>query len=304
MIEKNNIKDKTIMILRGLPASGKSTFAIEYVRENPDYIRINRDSIRQMLGVSFSKSVEKIVKSFRNIMIVEALNRGYNVIIDDTNLGDRNIRYFEQLCNVMDVNLIINDTFMNVDLDTLLYRNKNREKQVPEQVIIDMYNKFVNSENVVKYENVKPSFVYDENKKKCVVCDVDGTLALHWNRSPFEFNRVDEDVANIPVIEMLSRMSFDEVDFVVVSGREGTKECMDKTRNWLMDNLPDSIQQMRLYMRKEGDNRKDYIIKQEIYNDFIKDEYNVLFVLDDRNQTVDSWRNLGLHCFQVNYGNF
>lgn len=58
-------------------------------------------------------------------------------------------------------------------------------------------------------------------------------------------------------------------------------------------------------MRKTQDNRKDSIIKTEIYQEFIKEHYFVEFVLDDRNQVVDTWRkDLKLPCFQVNYGDF
>jgi len=50
--------------------------------------------------------------------------------------------------------------------------------------------------------------------------------------------------------------------------------------------------------------RKDVIIKQEIYEEHIKDKYDVLFVMDDRNQVVEFWRSIGLTCFQVAEGNF
>jgi hypothetical protein len=57
-------------------------------------------------------------------------------------------------------------------------------------------------------------------------------------------------------------------------------------------------------MRAEGDTRKDSIIKEEIYRAEIENKYNVLFVLDDRNQVVELWRRLGLTCLQVAEGNF
>jgi hypothetical protein len=57
-------------------------------------------------------------------------------------------------------------------------------------------------------------------------------------------------------------------------------------------------------MRKHNDNRKDSIIKQEIYDNYIKDKYNVLFVYDDRNQVVNQWRKNKLKVFQVEDGNF
>jgi hypothetical protein len=53
-----------------------------------------------------------------------------------------------------------------------------------------------------------------------------------------------------------------------------------------------------------ADMRKDAVIKQELFDKYVAGKYNVLFVLDDRNQVVDFWRSIGLTCFQVNYGNF
>lgn len=60
----------------------------------------------------------------------------------------------------------------------------------------------------------------------------------------------------------------------------------------------------QLYMRGEGATRKDSIIKEELFMEHVYRKYNVLFVLDDRNQVVDKWREMGLTCFQVAPGNF
>lgn len=59
-----------------------------------------------------------------------------------------------------------------------------------------------------------------------------------------------------------------------------------------------------LYMRPEGDVRKDTEIKREIFDNYIRDKYRVLFVLDDRNSVVKMWRDLGLKCLQVAEGDF
>ena len=54
--------------------------------------------------------------------------------------------------------------------------------------------------------------------------------------------------------------------------------------------------------------RKYWLIRTEsgrFYDDFIKGNYFIEFVLDDRHQVVDTWRkDLKLPCFQVYYGNF
>ena len=58
-------------------------------------------------------------------------------------------------------------------------------------------------------------------------------------------------------------------------------------------------------MRRTGDRRKDSTVKREMYERTVPGTYDVLLVLDDRNQVVDMWRKvLGLPCFQVDYGNF
>ena len=59
-----------------------------------------------------------------------------------------------------------------------------------------------------------------------------------------------------------------------------------------------------LLMRKDNDDRKDSIVKKEIYDNEILGKYNVLFVLDDRDQVVKLWRSLGLVCLQVANGDF
>lgn len=58
-------------------------------------------------------------------------------------------------------------------------------------------------------------------------------------------------------------------------------------------------------MREAGNNEKDSIIKRRLFDTYIKDKYDIQFVLDDRNQVVDMWRkDLGLCCLQVDYGDF
>jgi hypothetical protein len=57
-------------------------------------------------------------------------------------------------------------------------------------------------------------------------------------------------------------------------------------------------------MRKKGDFRKDSVVKKEIYEKYIKDNFNILFCLDDRNQVVNMWREIGIKCLQVQDGDF
>jgi hypothetical protein len=57
-------------------------------------------------------------------------------------------------------------------------------------------------------------------------------------------------------------------------------------------------------MREEGNNEKDSIVKRRLFEDNIRGKYYIEYVLDDRNQVVDMWRNMGLTCLQVAEGDF
>ena len=139
-------------------------------------------------------------------------------------------------------------------------------------------------------------------KVKAIICDLDGTLSIfekvdknqpHY-RNPYNASTCDKDLLNKVVAGIIK-----DKCVILVSGREG--KYKEPTLKFLENN---NINYFRLFMRKTGDNRKDSIIKQEIYETFIKDSYDIEFVLDDRNQVVEMWRSLGLTCLQVADGNF
>lgn len=138
--------------------------------------------------------------------------------------------------------------------------------------------------------------------EKVVICDLDGTLAIfekadktkpHY-RIPYDASTCGNDLLNEVVFDILKGRRV-----IFVSGRED--KYMPQTIDWLNKH---GMVWEALYMRKSGDNRKDCIVKEEIYKTKIEPNYNVHFVLDDRNQVVEMWRSLGLTCLQVADGNF
>lgn len=134
-------------------------------------------------------------------------------------------------------------------------------------------------------------------KRRAVICDIDGTLAHMGERSPYDWHRVSEDTADQVVIDILRH--YDDHEIILVSGRD--EVCRRETVDWLKDNrVPFNY----LFMRKEKDNRKDNMVKQEIFDNDIKDSFTISFVLDDRNQVVNMWRSNGLKCLQVENGAF
>ena len=279
----------TVYFTIGLPASGKSTWAKAKVDKSPNAIkRVNKDELRAMLDNSYhSKGNEKFVLNMQDLIIKSALEEGKHVIVDNTHLAPKHEARIRELIKGLAVLEIVD--FRHVPLETCIERDLKRFNSVGEKVIRDMYNQFI-----APPRNPKPA--YNPDLPEAIICDLDGTIALIGDRSPYDGASCEKDLVNEPVRSILQTSG---KAIVFVSGREDKYKT--QTLAWLEKH---GIKFESLYMRKSGDMRKDSIVKQEIYDQFILDKYNVAFVLDDRDQVVRVWRDLGLTCLQVDYGDF
>lgn len=133
------------------------------------------------------------------------------------------------------------------------------------------------------------------------VVDVDGTLALRGNRSPYDWRSAGEDLPNRPVVTVVQALAAHRHANVIllISGREERARIV--TEDWLREH---KIPFHQLLMRQNGDNRADEIIKEEIYLQQIEPGFSVQGVIDDRRRVVAMWRRLGLTCLQVDDGDF
>ena len=90
------MKNLKVKVLVGIPASGKSTYAKEFIKGKSDkWIIVNRDNIRDMLGEYWIPTREKLVTDIEDDMIQEGLRHGYNIIIDATNINPKTIKRIE-----------------------------------------------------------------------------------------------------------------------------------------------------------------------------------------------------------------
>ena len=101
------------------------------------------------------------------------------------------------------------------------------------------------------------------------------------------------------VIEILKLLSHTGIKIVLVTGRP--KKYLAQTLDWL---IKQNIKFDGIYMREDGDHRQDYIVKHELYMNYISKSYAIQGVFEDRKQCVDMWRGLGLTCYQVADGNY
>jgi predicted kinase len=298
------------VICRGLPGSGKSTWAREEVTN--DYngvIRCNRDDIRKMLHDSVWKGqeTESVVIMMRDAMIRAAMKaRKPLVISDDTNLDPRVVKQIAKIATFFGYEVEVRD--FDTPLKVCIERDAQRQgvERVGEDVIREMHRKFFKSgkfpENPLgKMEAVTfEPYVADISLPDAVIFDADGTLFSHEGvRSPYDYTRVHLDSVREKVARM-AKMHYDHGDEIIIaSGREDI--CREATAEAVRKIVPE----FHLFMRPAGDKRQDRVIKGELFDKYIRNNFNVHCVYDDRTQVVDLWRNeLGLDCFQVNYGDF
>lgn len=293
-----------LIMTKGLPASGKSTWAKAQTIDSKGKIkRVNKDDLRSMIdGGIWSPKNEKQIVQIRDIMVQHFLLSGFDVIVDDTNLLPKHEADLRKIAETNGAEFEI-ESFLDVPLGTCIARNAQRVNPVPENTIKSMYNTFLKRKgNVAQY---KPAEV-NPDLPWCILVDIDGTLAHMKNRSPFEWKKVGEDDVD-PVVADLVRMigkrdpqeDLPDNYIVVMSGRD--EVCRPETEQWLRENR---IPFDELHMRPQDDMRKDSIVKRELFDKWIKNRYNVRFVLDDRDQVVKMWREMGLKVLQVAEGDF
>jgi predicted kinase len=287
------MKNLKVVMCRGLPGSGKSTWTKEFIEKNSNFRRWNRDDARMAFdGGKYSKDKERSIKELRNFFIERSLFLGFSVIVDDCCLDKSNEEAIRPIAELNGAAFEIK--FFDVPLSECLRRNALRPNPVPDHVIIKMHDRYLKKEqsHPVYYplSSVLPN---------CWVFDVDGTLALRGDRGIFDHEQCHLDAPNMPVVKMAQYLIDRGAQIFVVSGR--MDNSYPQTSKWLTQN---GVYYHDLYMRKTGDQRKDSTVKEEIWREHFKDKWNILGWWDDRNQVVEHLRELGLPIWQVQNGNF
>jgi hypothetical protein len=211
------------------------------------------------------------------------------VIVDDTNLHEKHIEAIKDIAELYEstkkdkLKIIIKD--FEITVSEAIERDSKRLNPVGAKVIKDMANRFIKPEiQKIKWVQKRPT---------AAIFDVDGCLAKMEGRSPYEWDKVDQDKANLPIVDLVDKY-YGSVEVIILSGRDGS--CREKTEAWFAEN---GIKYNHFFMRDANNNEKDSIIKQRIYEEKIKPYYNVLFVVDDRLQVCRMWHNLGLTLLRV-----
>jgi predicted kinase len=304
---------KKAIITIGCSASGKSTFAVE-MESQYKWIRIERDRIREFI-LTTQKQIpcspfnqqetrdnlwqhwkfkwEDLVDEEFTIQLNRAVKNDFNVVISDTNLnkGRRNALKLrlEELGYEVEFKVFGED----LNLDTLWKRDTYRKNTVGHAVIADQYKRFRQEFPKYKLKDVT-------NKPEAIIFDVDGTLTLGpHKRSPYEWGKVSQDKPNI--ILFYSMINYFECGYniIVMSGRDSV--CRQDTKDWIIKHAVEFGAscgfKFDLHMRAVDDQRKDNIVKAELFMNHVDGNYVVAGVYDDRPIMCREWLEFG---FNVN----
>lgn len=289
---------KTAYITVGISASGKSTWAKEMIAERihnaaPVVIDLNRDQVRwhimETKGLTPSwanwkwKWEDEVTKQVNNAKAF-CIEKGFDMIFSDTNLNKTRV---DQLTKeLQDHGYQVEVKIFEVDYDEAVRRDAARKDGVGPWVIAKQLEQFEATWGTKKV-------AVDVSLPSCILVDIDGTVALMNGRSPFEWDRVDEDVSHEIVVSIVKGLQAQGKKIIFFSGRDGS--CFEKTRNWLSDRF----NSVELFMRKPGDMRNDAIVKEEMYFEHIHGKYQVEAVIDDRPRVCKMWRSLGFNVIQI-----
>ena len=303
-----------IIVMRGLPASGKSTWARAWYWGAPELrARVCRDDIRaqtfdavdERYAAYFAlpdlREKEEVVTMLEDRTVKALLSKGKSVVIDATHIRRSYITRWADLAgrtgSAFSVKLI--DTPVEICME----RDAARPFPVGDKVIADMHRRLRSAlrepapeapvaEAVQLYEP-------DDTKQVAWLVDIDGTLALMDGRSPYDTTRYHEDKLNHVVADLVAMIADAGVEIILMSGRD--ERYRAETEAWLGEH---SVPFDALFMRPAEDTRNDAIVKLEMFFEHVAPRWCVAGALDDRNRVVEAWRSIGLTCLQVAPGDF
>lgn len=135
-----------IILCRGIQGSGKTTWAKQWVLEDPEYrVRFNNDDIRNMLGKYWVPSREPLVTEIKEGFFINAMEMNYDIVVDNMNLNSKEILYYQNLIEsslgeCFGYTLEFKDFF--TPLEVCIERDSKRDNPIGEEVIRDTYNKY------------------------------------------------------------------------------------------------------------------------------------------------------------------
>lgn len=298
---------------------------------------LGKENLEKYFAQGQNFAVEEEVTKREHLSIASALKRGKSVIIDNTNLKKKYVSEYCKIA--IDMGLSFEDIAtkrFETDVDTACQRVTERnERIVPREVIQRQYDTIRNVGDIIDEQfwdsllneykprqwflppfNIEP-ITADKTLPKAIICDLDGTLAhrsLNTNgyisyRSFYDYDKCDTDEVDSLVADVVKGLHQQGYTIIFVSGRKS--ECMQLTRNFIQKATGLDESEYWLFMRDENkdvrvnqktgriEDDSDDIVKYRLFNQYIRNNFDVIGAIDDRKRVVAVWEQLGLRVLNV-----
>lgn len=300
-----------LLILQGIPASGKSTYAHNWVAEDPTHrVRYNWDDRRNSMGPYWVLERENtsFLKKDRDFFLNFWMEKGWDIVIDNMNLNPKDIEYYEQLVvnhNASNNNYIIEYKLFSTPVEECIRRDSMRSNPIGEKTIKQIWNRYKHGIILEEQRKFSESILSNNNGKPfAIIVDLDATIALNLQGRPFYGDgcaeKIHEDTPIYPIIHIIENYNG---QVIFLTGREGTPEIRKETINWVKKNVCLSSEPIFIF-RPIGDYSPGVECKKKTYLEQIKPFYNIEFVLEDNSKVVKMYRDLNLLVLQPNDGKF
>lgn len=278
--------------MKGLPASGKSTTARQLLEDNGNWVRLNRDLLRTMLHFDkWTGRNEGLTVDAEKALAKMFLEKGINVVIDDTNLSQKHHDMWLEVAKETGSQLATLEK--NPPFDELIIREAKRDK-VGLHVIYRMGFQF---EKVPQPE------------KPFVLCDIDGTIADCTHRQMYVqgdgqkdwknfFALMDEDTPIESTLKLVMEYKEKGHDIILLTARP--EDYREMTEEWVARHT--DIDPLTIIMRNSGDKRPDSEVKQQMFELYFKDKYPIETMIDDRPVVIRMWESIGVPVIDVGNG--
>ena len=280
------------VILKGIPASGKTTYASNNLK---GCYHINKDFLREI----YPELSEKGISLKQNELILQSAKYWTDIVVDNTHINPQSLSKVVEVCRKAgyeDIKIIdmfdklVKEVGLKEAFNSCLERNNAREKRVPVSVLYSMaYQDWYDVAELAWYPVMIVDLdwtLFDSDERHKVCRKEDGQLDYTEYFSDKMLN-LDKPVKQLAdLINSLQHI----YKVVIVSGRSNI--CEDKTLGML------PVDYDAVFMRNHFDHRDDSVVKKEILDliePFISTENTIVF--DDRKRVIDMWRKNWLYVF-------
>lgn len=297
------MSEQQLILTRGIPASGKSTYAMKWVMEDlQNRVRVNRDDIRFELYKKYvllnekgetDRNAEGRVTQVEQKRIRQALKEGKSVIVDNTNLSPRIVNTYQKMAKDAKVTFAHKD--FPITMQEALKRNAARDRVVPPEVIERMYKQLGPNGEFHHVDGTYPPrpFVKPEKREAGLIVDLDGTICdvrgiRHFVRGKHRnFDMFHRSSLFCPPNEQVLQMVRDAeahgIPIIIISARQ--EKYREVSEVWL-NNI--EVDFSNMYLRPDDDLRPDHEVKHDILKK-VREDYDILRAIDDNPTLKTTW---------------